>query len=127
MNAKERREWFAFENRLQPPIPSRQFFKRLLQRAGYASLAIAVSLGLGMVGYHWIAHFTWVDSFLNACMLLGGMGPVGDLPNAASKIFAGLFALYSGFVVLLVAAMMLTPIFHRVLHHFHWAQQTDDK
>ena len=75
-----------------------------------------------MAGYHWIAHFSWVDSFLNACMLLGGMGPVGDtpLPNVSAKIFAGLFALYAGLVFLASAALLLTPVFHRVLHRFHW-------
>ena len=73
-----------------------------------------------MAGYHWIAHFKWVDSFLNACMLLGGMGPVGDLPNDASKIFAGIYALYAGLVFVASAALLLTPVFHRVLHRFHW-------
>ena len=72
-----------------------------------------------MGGYHWIAGFTWVDSFLNACMLLGGMGPVGDLRGNGGKIFAGLFALYAGLVFLAVGALLLAPVFHRVLHRFH--------
>ena len=75
---------------------------------------------LGMAGYHWIAGFSLVDSFVNACMLLGGMGPVGDLPNNAGKIFAGVFALYSGLVFLAVSILLLTPVMHRVLHRFHW-------
>ena len=74
---------------------------------------------LGMAGYHWIARFSWVDSFVNACMLLGGMGPVGDLRNNAGKIFAGVFALYSGLVFLAVSILLLTPVLHRVLHRFH--------
>lgn len=75
-----------------------------------------------MAGYRWIAHFSWIDSFLNACMLLGGMGPVSDtpLPNDRAKIFAGIFALYAGLVFLASAALLLTPVFHRVLHRFHW-------
>jgi hypothetical protein len=75
---------------------------------------------LGMGGYHWIARFSWIDAFLNTCMLLGGMGPVGDLPNNAAKLFAGFFALYSGLVFLAVTALLLTPVIHRVLHRFHW-------
>lgn len=67
-----------------------------------------------------LAGYRWIDAFLNACMLLGGMGPVGDLPNDASKLFASLFALYSGLVFLILAALLLTPVFHRVLHRFHW-------
>jgi hypothetical protein len=80
-----------------------------------------------MFGYHWIAHFPWIDAFVNASMLLGGMGPVGDLPNDASKVFAGVFALYSGLVFLLSAALLLTPVFHRVLHHFHWEMSQKDE
>jgi hypothetical protein len=92
----------------------------MAQQAMYASMLIAWSVVLGMIGYHWIAGFSWVDSFLNACMLLGGMGPVGDLPGNAAKIFAGVFALYAGLVFLVVTALILTPVFHRVIHRFHW-------
>jgi hypothetical protein len=92
----------------------------MAQQAMYASMLIAWSVVLGMIGYHWIAGFSWVDSFLNACMLLGGMGPVGDLPGDAAKIFAGVFALYAGLVFLVVTALILTPVFHRVIHRFHW-------
>jgi hypothetical protein len=86
----------------------------------YANMLIAGSVLIGMIGYHWIAEFSWVDSFLNACMLLGGMGPVGDLTGHAAKIFAGVFALYAGLVFLVVTALVLTPVFHRVIHRFHW-------
>jgi hypothetical protein len=85
-----------------------------------------LSLLIGMAGYHWIAGQSWADSFLNASMLLGGMGPVGDLPNTAAKIFAGLFALYAGVVFLFVAAIMMAPVFHRVLHKFHWEDENSD-
>jgi hypothetical protein len=107
---------------LPPPVSRRAFVTHLARQAGYASALVLVSLVLGMVGYHLIAHYSWVDSFLNACMLLGGMGPVGNLPNDASKIFAGIFALYSGLVFLASALFLLTPVFHRVLHYFHWEQ-----
>ena len=86
----------------------------------YAGELVLLSLLLGMAGYHWFARFSWVDSFLNSCMLLGGMGPVGDLPTDGAKIFAGAFALYAGLVFLAVTALLLTPVVHRVLHRFHW-------
>lgn len=86
----------------------------------YAGELVLVSLVIGMSGYHWFAHFTWIDAFMNASMLLGGMGPVGDLPNDGSKIFAGVYALYAGLVFLAVTALLLTPVVHRVLHRFHW-------
>jgi hypothetical protein len=85
----------------------------------YASALIAISTLVGMGGYHWIAGFSWIDAFLNACMLLGGMGPVGDLHGDAAKIFAGVFALYAGMVFLVIGGLLLTPVFHRVLHRFH--------
>lgn len=113
----------AIERRSQlPPVSHGAFVRHLARQAGYAGALVLVSVVLGMVGYHQIAHYSWVDSFLNACMLLGGMGPVGNLPNDASKIFAGIFALYSGLVFLASALFLLTPVFHRVLKYFHWEQ-----
>ena len=112
---------------LRPPVSRREFVSHLARQAGYAAALVAVSVVLGMAGYRWIAHYSWVDSFLNACMLLGGMGPVGVLPNDASKIFAGVFALYSGLVFLASALFLLTPVFHRVLHYFHWEQSQSEQ
>lgn len=109
-----------FEHISHPPLPRRAFYLRLLRHGGYATGLVAVSVLAGTVGYHLLARFSWVDSFLNACMLLGGMGPVGDLPNDVAKIFAALFALYSGLVFLIAAGLLLAPVFHRVLHRFHW-------
>lgn len=86
---------------------------------------MAVSILLGMTGYHWIAHYAWIDAFLNACMLLGGMGPIGELRTDEAKLFAGAFALYSGLVFLVVTALALTPVFHWVLHRFHWEWMRD--
>src|SRR5260370_27358552 len=109
-----------YENRSQPPISQRQFIRRLTVHGWYSLQLIGVSLVIGMVGYHWLAHESWVDAFLDTSMLLGGMGPVGALPNTAAKIFAGFFALYAGLVFLAVSILLLTPVFHRVLHKFHW-------
>jgi hypothetical protein len=85
-------------------------------------LALSIVMGsllLGMVGYHVLAHFTWIDSFLNAAMLLGGMGPVGDIPTASGKLFAGMYALYAGLVLIAASAVLLTPVLHRLLHRLH--------
>lgn len=112
-----------FEHRSQPPIPRRAFLVRLLRQIGYAAVLVAGSLVIGMAGYHWIAGFAWVDAFLDASMLLGGMGPVGTLPSSPAKIFAGMFALYAGLLFVVVSALFLTPILHRVMHHFHWEKK----
>ena len=89
-------------------------------QAGYAAALVGASLLMGMAGYHWVAGLAWVDAFQNAAMLLSGMGPVGELATSRGKIFAGLFALYSGLVFLVVTAFVLAPVFHYVLHRFHW-------
>ncbi|MEO7082878.1 MAG: hypothetical protein ABI442_18540 [Gemmatimonadaceae bacterium] len=109
-----------YENRFQPPISRRLFAGRLLRHFGWTQLLVAVSIVLGTTGYHWIGRVAWIDAFLNACMLLGGMGPVGDLTTNAGKIFAALFALYAGIVFLAVTVTMITPVLHRVIHKFHW-------
>lgn len=72
-----------------------------------------------MAGYMVLAHMSVVDAFLNSAMLLGGMGPVGDLPNDASKIFAGVYALYAGIVFIASAGILVAPVAHRVLHRMH--------
>jgi hypothetical protein len=108
-----------FERRHERLISRRKFARRLLRYAA-ASLGIVVfSLGLGMVGYHVFEGMTWLDSFVNAAMLMGGMGPVGELHSAAGKLFAGFYALYCGLVLLIAAGIFLAPIVHRFLHHFH--------
>ena len=80
---------------------------------------VIVSLIIGMIGYHTFEGYSWVDSFLNAAMLMGGMGPVGILRSEGGKIFAGIFALYCGFIELVAIGIFAAPIFHRFLHHFH--------
>ena len=111
---------FLYEHRRQPPLTGRQFVRRLGQHGCYALVLIVFSLAVGMTGYHVLAGEGWVDAFLNASMILGGMGPIGELRTDAAKIFAGIFALYAGLLFLAVAVLMLTPVFHRVLHRFHW-------
>ena len=79
----------------------------------------AGSLAIGMVGYHVLEQLSWLDAFLNAAMLLGGMGPVAVPVTEGGKLFAGLYALYCGLVVIAVAGIVLVPVAHRILHRFH--------
>jgi hypothetical protein len=88
---------------------------------------IAFSLAIGIAGYHWLESLSWMDSFLNASMILAGMGPV-NVPNTeAGKLFAGVYALYSGLAVLAIAAVVFAPVIHRVLHRFHIEEGEKDK
>lgn len=113
-----------YEHRSEKVISREAFVRRMFRHGGYAALLVAVSLVIGIAGYHLIAGLAWVDAFVNASMLLGGMGPVDPLHVNAAKIFAGVFALYAGLVFLAATALMLTPVFHRVLHVFHAEMKT---
>ena len=108
-----------FEHRAQPVIPPRQFLMRLANSGLFALSIIAVSLFIGMLGYRTLEGLSWIDAFLNAAMLLGGMGPLNPPVSFGGKLFAGLYALYCGLVVILVAGIILAPIAHRILHKFH--------
>jgi hypothetical protein len=100
-------------------LPPRQFLARVA-RSGLAALAaIVVSLVVGVVGYHWTEGMPWIDAFVNAAMILSGMGPVGDLHTVGGKVFAGCYALYSGLALITIAAILLAPVAHRFLHRFH--------
>lgn len=116
-----------FEHRHEPPLSRRHFVNRLARHGAWGLLILGGSLGIGMAGYHWIAGFLWIDSLLDASMLLGGMGPVGTLHGDAAKIFASMFALYSGIVFLVLAGLLLGPVFHRVLHRFHWEADREQR
>src|SRR6476646_842888 len=115
-----------YESRSEPLLPRREFFLRLSRHWAVAFGLLAVSLVVGMAGYHLFEKLHWVDAFLNTAMLLGGMGPVAPPKTTAGKIFAGLYAHYAVLVVITVAAIMVTPIFHRVLHHFHADADADE-
>jgi hypothetical protein len=109
-----------YEHRTHLPLPRGLFVRRLLLHAGVVLALVGASLLLGMAGYGAFEHLAPLDAFLNAAMLLGGMGPV-DMPRTdAGKLFAGLFALYSGLLFLVTASLVLAPVMHRVLHKFHW-------
>ncbi|MGN6789783.1 MAG: hypothetical protein ACTHJP_09660 [Rhodanobacteraceae bacterium] len=111
---------FHFEHRDEPLLPWRAFLMRRVGRTFAAgSAVILVSLAIGMVGYRLTEGMDWLDAFLNASMILGGMGPVDTLHTAAGKLFAGFYALYSGLVLIGVAGLLLAPFMHRLLHRFH--------
>ena len=116
-----------YEHRGQPPLSRGQFARRIARHVGAAALLVAASIAAGTAGYHWLGEVAWIDAFLNACMLLGGMGPIGELRTNAGKLFASLFALYAGLVFLVCGAVLLTPILHRVLHKFHWDADREGK
>jgi protein-S-isoprenylcysteine O-methyltransferase Ste14 len=111
-----------YEHRSHPPLTPRAFVLRLLGHFLLAVAFVGLSLGVGMVGY---LHFepkvtTWRDAFLNAAMLLGGMGPVHSPQTEDGKLFAGLYALYAGLVFVVAAGLLFAPVVHRLLHRFHW-------
>lgn len=103
---------------VRPAVRS-EFWRHLARQGSWAALLVVVSLTGGTLGFHAFSRQSWVDAFLNASMLLGGMGPVGDLGPAAGKLFAAGYALYAGLMFLVVAGLLVTPVFHRVLHRFH--------
>jgi len=109
-----------YEHRELPPIPRGAFLWRMARHGAAAAGLVGGSLLLGMLGYRWFEHLDWQDAFLNSAMLLGGMGPVWAPQSPGGKIFAGLFALYSGLVFLVSAGIVAAPALHRLLHRFHW-------
>ena len=117
--------WIAgWERRSQPLLPLPEFLQRVFYSLLLAGVFIAFSLLVGMAGYAGFEGMGLTDSFLNASMILSGMGPAAELHTAGGKWFAGAYALYSGLTVLAVAGLVLAPIAHRLLHHFH-ADETD--
>lgn len=111
---------FRYEHRDQPLLPWRLFWLRRVARTFVAgSAVIAVSLAIGIIGYRLTEGMDWLDAFLNASMILGGMGPVATMHTVAGKLFAGCYALYSGLVLVATAGLLFAPFLHRLLHRFH--------
>ncbi len=108
-----------FEGRSEKLAPFSVFLKRL---AGWGAIAfgiVLIVLLVGVAGYHWLGDLGWVDSLLEASMILGGMGPVNPLKTTAVKLFASGYALFSGLVFIALMGLLLTPVVHRMLHKFH--------
>ncbi len=108
-----------FEHHTQPLATQAEFVRRMLRFGLVTAGIILFSLGIGILGYHYLESLSWIDSLLNASMILGGMGPVNALQTDAGKIFASFYALYSGIILLASVGILITPVFHRFLHRFH--------
>lgn len=111
---------FEFEHREEPLLPLDKFWSRLVRSVLWGTVLIGGSLLLGVLGYHWIAGLGWVDSILNASMILTGMGPVDHMDGAAPKLFASAYALFSGVAFLSSVGVLLAPVVHRLMHRFHF-------
>ncbi len=111
-----------YEHHKQPLAKKSVFAKRLAMNGVIGLLLLLFSLAVGVLGYHFLENLSWIDSLLNASMILGGMGPVTPLQTVAGKLFASFYAIYSGVILLASVGILATPIFHRFLHHFHLAE-----
>lgn len=111
-----------FEHYSKPLISLQEYYKRVGRNFLWAVFIIGFSLGMGMLGYHYFASLSWIDSLLNASMILTGMGPINPMPNDASKLFASFYSLYSGVAFLSTIAVFFAPIIHRFMHRFHFSE-----
>ena len=110
---------------MKPLAPPQVFLRRLLLSTAVGFGIVAVSLGAGMAGYHGYEGLAWLDAFLNASMILSGMGPLMSPVTTGGKLFAGFYALYSGLAVLVIAGVIFAPVVHRFLHRFHLEAEED--
>lgn len=116
-----------YEHHTVPLLPLRLFWRRMLRHGGAALGVIVASLAMGTAGYHLLGRLEWLNAFENASMILGGMGPVDPISTSSGKVFASLYALYSGLIVLVIAGILFTPLFHRMMHHFHLERHEPSK
>ncbi len=117
---------FEFEHKEEPLLPLAQFWSRLSRSIMWGFGLIGGSLLIGVLGYHWTAHLGWVDSILNASMILTGMGPVDHLDTDTAKLFASAYALFSGVAFLSSVGVLLAPVVHRLMHRFHFDAGADN-
>jgi hypothetical protein len=108
-------------------LPHTAFIARVAQAIGLGFFMLALPLCVGIWGYHYFQQLPWADSFVNAAMILSGMGPLAVPQSTAAKLFDGFYALFSGFVFLTVAGVVLAPFVHRALHRFHLERDQDQK
>ena len=108
-----------FEHKSQALLSSRAFFGRMVRTAAVVAGIVVFSLFMGSAGYHYLGDLPWIDSLLNASMILAGMGPVDPMHSSAAKLFASFYALYSGIAFLTMVAILMAPLLHRFLHKFH--------
>ena len=108
-----------YERKHQKVAPLSVFAQRMVGATGIAVGVMLAVLLVGIAGYHWLAGLDWVDSLLEASMILGGMGPINPITTTAAKLFASAYALFSGLVFIGIMGILLTPVIHRVIHKFH--------
>ena len=116
-----------YEHHREPLLPRKIFIRRFALHCLVAGGVIAASLGLGILGYHILEGLPWIDSLLNASMILGGMGPVNPLASTAGKLFASFYALFSGILFLVIASILMAPVVHRFLHKLHLNVEEDEQ
>jgi len=108
-----------YEHRSQPVLPRKHFIRRIIYHVLLALAVVTVSLAIGVVGYRFLAGLSWIDALMNAAMILGGMGPVNEISSVSGKLFATFYALYAGVAFLAIAAVLIAPFAHRLLHRLH--------
>lgn len=108
-----------YEHKSQPLLPRSRFLLRQAQHTAVAFLIVGGSLAIGILGYHYTEGLSWLDSLLNASMILGGMGPTSPINTVAGKLFASFYALFAGMIFLVAVGVLFAPIFHRFMHRFH--------
>jgi hypothetical protein len=117
---------FIFEHKNEPLLPRNLFVKRMFNHLLLGAVTILFSLLIGIIGYHYFEDIGWIDSLLNASMILGGMGPVNELHTASGKIFASMYALFSGIIFLVTVGIIIAPAVHRFLHRLHIDEKDSD-
>ncbi|HEV3447327.1 MAG TPA: hypothetical protein VG099_21985 [Gemmataceae bacterium] len=115
----EMRHWLGYESKHQPVLSRSRFIRRMAKSLAAAAILAGISLLGGMFGYRYFEGMAWIDAFANASMILSGMGPLTPLQTWGGKLFAGLYALYSGLTLIFATGIIIAPIVHRVLHRFH--------
>src|SRR5437868_15020230 len=116
-----------FERRQDKLLPRRQFIRRLGRSLAVGGVLIAFSLSIGTAGYHWLGQLEWIDAFLDAAMILSGMGPISSLVTTSGKIFAGCYAIYCGIALIATTGIIHAPVIHRAKHKFHLESRRDHR
>jgi len=116
-----------FEHHTKPLLPRKEYYRRIVHNVGLGTGVLTVSLGVGMTGYHHFERLPWIDAFLNAAMILSGMGPVATLQTDAGKFFAGCYAIFSGIALISILGIIFAPVVHRFLHKFHLEDEGRDE
>ncbi|MGA2818979.1 MAG: hypothetical protein ABSE67_22355 [Xanthobacteraceae bacterium] len=114
-----------FETRRQPIVSRRKFIVRMAIAIGLWIVLTLLGLAIGIAGYAGFEGMSFVDAYVNAAMILSGMGPLGELKTTAGKVFAGSYAILSGLIIVIATGFVLAPIFHRILHRFHVEARED--